>query len=172
MILNFENNVIYGIFLYSGLAVARNIWRNSLRGPKARLQRGTPTWRVWAPRTRLADVLANIIWTCLILSLTTCLILLSWDLFHCSEYLITGLLILLIYCKEFSVATTGEFYGNNLSWIWQPWNLFWYSKFYFAVLFDCHKFCYTAASYTCYILLPQVLFHLLSRKIQALPLVK
>ena len=29
--------------------VARNIWRNSLRGPKAC---GTPTWRVWAPRTR------------------------------------------------------------------------------------------------------------------------
>ena len=33
--------------------VARNIWRISLRGPKARvrLHRGTPTWRVWAPRT-------------------------------------------------------------------------------------------------------------------------
>ena len=40
MILNFENNVIYGIFLYSGLAVARNIWRNSLRGTE-----GPPTPR-------------------------------------------------------------------------------------------------------------------------------
>ena len=33
--------------------LARNIWRNSLRGPKARVHSGTPTCRVWAPRTKV-----------------------------------------------------------------------------------------------------------------------